>query len=263
MDDLFTNYVNRLARMTLPETYQTQVQNIQPSAKYQRSADGEVEPLSFPGYSVITPPWRDDPNNKAPYSLLENFQQTVVQEIPAGVFAPVPPASFHMTIADLIWADQYRHAADTPGFEADLRDRIQQSFQIYQSKYDRSLAPLEWELMGLIVMPRAIAIGLAPKTEQTYERILTLRRTLYQNSDLIALGVEQQYHLTGHITLGYFTDLANTVDRQAFYQACISLSHHWIEHVNAKPLQVVRAELRKFDDMTRYIREDDWPVVML
>ncbi|MGF1496482.1 MAG: DUF1868 domain-containing protein [Elainellaceae cyanobacterium] len=263
MDDLFSNYVNRLARMTLPETYQTQVQNIQPSAKYQRAADGAMEPLAFPGYSVITPPWRDDPDNAAPYRLLEDFQQAAFREIPAGVLAPVPPASFHMTIADLIWADQYRHAAATDEFEANLRDRIRQSFQLYQSKYNHSEAPVEWELLGLIVMPRAIAIGLAPKTEQTYERILALRRMIYQNSDLIALGVEQQYHLTGHITLGYFTDLANTVDRQAFYQACVTLNHQWIERADIKPLQVVRAELRKFDDMTRYDRDDDWPAVML
>jgi len=57
-----------------------------------------------------------------------------------------------------------------------------------------------------MVMTRSVGVCLAPTDENSYKQILEFRRSIYQNPDLIALGIEQQYHFTAHITLAYFGD---------------------------------------------------------
>jgi len=259
LDDTYETYVNRVARMTLPETFKSQVQHIQPSPKFQRQDDGTFQAVAFPGYSVITPPWLNESENSEFYNHLQQFQQQVLHHLSADFFIPLPPDSFHMTLADLIWDAAYRHAKETPNFEEDLRDRMAQIFQQCEPQV-QSQEPICWQVMGVTLMTRALGVCLTPKDESSYQRIFKLRREIYQTSSLMALGVEQQYHLTAHITLGYFGDTP-AGDRDAIAQSLIQLNDQWLEIASPRTLRVHRAELRKFDDMTRYYREPDWAVL--
>ncbi|MGF1480002.1 MAG: DUF1868 domain-containing protein [Cyanophyceae cyanobacterium] len=252
MDETYQAYVNRVARLTLPESYRTQLQSIQSSPKFK---DGQA--VAFPGYSVITPPWRDDSKNSAFYSALEATQQQLVQQL-QRVIVPVPPGSFHFTIADLIWNSDYQAAVrENSGFEAQLRQQIEKSFRSYQS----SAGSVDWQLLGLMVRPRSVAVYLVPKDERSYEEILQIRRSIYQNAELIGLGIEQQYHFTAHITLGYFSEAADgTGDR--LLETILSFNEQWLG-TEPQILAVHQAQLRKFDDMMRYYRDPHWPEVNL
>jgi hypothetical protein len=244
--------------MTLPEAYQSQVQHIQPSPKFQ-PLDRQIQATPFPGYTVINPPWAEDDQNTSFYQYLERYQQQIIAQLDPGVFFPVPPSSFHMTIADLIWDSAYRHASESPTFEADLQQRVAQSLQ----KYHPGTKPIYWQVIGLFLRTRAIGVCLAPREEDSYERVSQVRQAIYQNPDLIALGIEQQYNFTAHVTLGYFGEAAASADRQRISEALISLSQQAIDVDTPQEILVHRAELRKFDDMTRYYREPDWAAIDL
>jgi hypothetical protein len=111
-----------------------------------------------------------------------------------------------------------------------------------------------------MIRPRAIAVCLAPQDENSYQRTLQLRRSIYQNPSLIGLGIEQQYHFTAHITLGYFGDISPQLDRDRLSNTLSELNQQALaEEVSAMGIR--RAQLRKFDDMMRYYREPDWPVL--
>ncbi len=246
--------------MTLPEAYQSQVQYIQPSPKYYRDSAGTIQPAAFPGCTIISPPWIDDEQNQGFYSHLEQYQQRVLQQLESDLVIPVPANSFHFTLADLIWASSYRDAVENnPDFESQLQTQVARSFEKSQSLI-QSEKPIYWQILGVFLRTRAIGVCLVPKDEDSYNRIVELRRMLYQNPDLIALGIEQQYNFTAHITLGYFGEAAATVDRDQLGQQLIQLNEWWLE-AGAQELWVQRADLRKFDDMTRYYREPDWPTV--
>lgn len=261
MDDTFQIYVNRAARLTLPEALRSQVQHIQPSPKFRRHPDGSVEPASFPGYSVITPPWVEETENNACYEQLQAFQQKILQQLPENLVVAVPPESFHFTLADLIWDGAFRHAAEAdPAFETKLRDRIDYIFHEFEPAL-RIGKPAYWQILGIAVRTRAVGVCLAPKDEASYEQVLQLRRAIYQDLGLIALGIEQQYHLTAHITLGYFNDVAEDLNRDSLSETLSALNLHWLESSQPQSLWVHRAELRKFDNMTRYYREPEWAAV--
>jgi len=258
LDENFQTYLNRAMRMTLPETYRSQVQHIQESPKYQLHPEKGLEALPFPGYTIITPPGsEDDVANQGLFNFLEDFQHQLVQHLSPEVFAPVPPSSFHITLADLIWNGAFRHAIEDASFETQLRDLIHQIFQECEPISEGK--PIQFQALGMMVMTRAIAICLAPIEEYAYERILKFRRALYQNQELIRLGIEQQYYFTPHITLGYFGSLPTVENRPEMGEVFVNLNQQWLDR-EPQMYRVYRAELRKFDDMTRYYRESDWPV---
>ncbi|AFY77482.1 MAG: DUF1868 domain-containing protein [Hydrococcus sp. C42_A2020_068] len=255
MDETYQVYVNRMARMTLPSTYQTQLQNIQKSPKFR---DGKAVP--FPGYSAITPPAEEDSDNSDFYKDLELAQEELLKQLDSKLVVAVPPSSFHLTVADLIWNDAYRNSiAENLDFDRQLQACIRESFENYKKIIPQN-SPSQWQLMGLIIFPRAIAVGLVPRNEIDYEKILRLRRSIYQNSNLMALGIEQQYYLTGHITLGYFGEIAADLDRDRLVELLSNFNDRWLG-TEPQILTIRQVQLRKFGDMTAYKRELDWPVV--
>lgn len=263
MDDNYQTYLNRVARMTLPEAYRSQIQHIQESSKFQPAVEGGRQAVPFPGYTVITPPWSEETENSAFYAKLEAYQQELLQlPLDSNLIVPVPAASFHLTLADLIWDSAYRDACEkNPEFEKDLRSCIAEIFQQYQQSITKGTNPICWQMLGLVVMPRAVGVCLVPQDESCYEQIVNFRRTIYQNPKLIALGIEQHYHFTAHITLGYFGEISPDLDRTSFSTMLSQLNQQWLG--NSPEFLVRRAELRKFDDMTRYYRESDSPVLVM
>lgn len=258
MDDTYQVYLNRVARMTLPESYQTGVQHILPSTKFKPQPGGGWQAAPFPGYSAITPPWEDDPANHTFYNNLQQSQAELLQQLDEDLLVPVPPESFHFTLADLIWDGAYRHASEKPDFDEKLRAQIAESFRQYQSP--PAPQPIHWQLLGLMLMPRAIGVCLVPRNEYSYEQLVQFRRLIYQNPGLIALGIEQQYHFSAHITLGYFGEIKPDLDRERLSSILCKFNERWLE-AEPQEIWVHRAELRKFDDMTRYYRLPDWPVL--
>lgn len=258
MDDNYQTYLNRVARQTLPETYLSQLQHIQESPKFERLSNGSFQAAPFPGYTVITPPWDEDDENTDFYTKLKDTQQQLLHETGAGLIVPVSPESFHLTLADLIWDSAYRDTKqENPNFEEQLQRCIGDCFRPYADKFQANY-PLIWEIVGLMVMPRAIGVCLTPKDENSYERTVQLRRSIYQNRDLIALGLEQQYHFTAHVTLGYFGEISPQLDCERLSNILLELNKRSL----SKPvptLCIKQAQLRKFDNMIHYYRQPDWP----
>lgn len=88
MDETYQMYVNRVASLTLPTSYQNQLKNIQKSPKFQQR-----QPVSFPGYTVLTPPYQDDTTNESFYEQLNLIQQQLIEKIAPNLLIPLPPES--------------------------------------------------------------------------------------------------------------------------------------------------------------------------
>lgn len=120
---------------------------------------------------------------------------------------------------------------------------------------------LELEIIGLSVFPRAIAVCLAP-TEASYETIIKLRQLIYQNEQIIRLGIEQQYDFAAHVTLGYFNKIEDNIDLAKVESIIKEINDLWIE--NPAPIfKLKQFELRKFTDMVNYIRQPEWATIKM
>ncbi|MCL2926073.1 MAG: DUF1868 domain-containing protein, partial [Trichodesmium sp. MAG_R04] len=177
MDDTYQNYINRVAQMTLLKRYKSQLEYIQPSPKFQKNINGQVEAANFPGYSVITPPWEKDSQNSNFYKRLQKCQEQLIELLGTNLMIPVPSNSFHFTLADLIWESAFTNALQINSqFEEQLRSCIAESFQ------DLSITAndhqVNWQIFGIIVMTRAVGVCLVPKDESSYQQVLKLRRSI-------------------------------------------------------------------------------------
>ncbi|WP_072622035.1 DUF1868 domain-containing protein [Spirulina major] len=255
MDETYQAYLNRVAKLTLPETYRNQVQHIQESPKFNHG-----QPVPFPGYTINTP-GHQDPRNQTFYDHLVTTQQAIVAQLEPGLLLPVPVESFHLTVADLIWDSNYQHAVATHGeaFEGKLCDRLTHSFSEYQKSVPER-GPIELQLVGLLVRPRAIAVALVSIDELSYHKMLQLRRAVYQNSGLIALGIEQQYPFTAHIPLGYFSQVSEELDRDRLCETLMAFNDRWIGNT-PEILSSHRAELYQFDDMANFYHKPHFPSI--
>lgn len=260
MDDNYQAYLDRIASLTTPSAHASKLQHVVESPKFVPTPDGTRKPAPFVGFSIITPPGSQDATNAEFYRAMAAAQAKICDRLSPNFFAPVPPESFHFTLADLIWASAYEDAAMNPQFDARLRDCIGEIFQAAQPSLNSANSP-RWKASGLVVMPRAIAMTLIPADEAAYDRLLRLRRALYQNPQLMGLGVEQQYYLTAHVTLGYFGQAPADLDREAVAKFLADCSDEAI--AAAPPFVLQRAEFRKFEDMTRYERQPNFPVLTL
>jgi hypothetical protein len=254
VDETYQAYLTRVAKQTHPDTYRSQVQHLQESPKFKA---GQAVP--FPGYTINTP-GKADERNQDFYEHLQHTQQELIAQFGSAWLVSVPSESFHFTAADLIWETTYRHAlAENPHFEQQLCDSIQRSFDQYeQSLPERQ--PIELQLLGLLVRPRSLGVVLAPINENSFTRMMELRRSLYQNSDLIALGVEPQYPFTAHIPLCYFGQLPSTQERDRICEQLVSFNDRW---VGAEPeiLCSYSVGLYHFEDMTHFQRKPHFPTV--
>ncbi len=244
--------------MTLPEAYKSQVQHIQGSSKFQLDS-GLRQPAPFPGYTLITPPSGEDSLNAGFYDQVQSYQNQLL-ELPGieDLIVPLPATSFHLTLADLIWDHAYLDAHQkNPQFAEELNHCLTEIFQQYQQLLTKGDKSIRWQMWGLILMPRAVALCLVPQDQRCYEEIIQFRRKIYQNPKLIALGIEQHYHFTAHITLGYFGEVSPDLDRSSLSNSLSQLNQKWL--LDLPEFQIHRVDLRKFDDMTHYYRQPDWP----
>jgi hypothetical protein len=258
LDDQFQVYINRVLGMTRADSYRAQFSIIHASPKFEWDGASKWEPVPFPGCTLMTPPQGEDAVNQSFYEGLDACQQKLLAELPPGFIVPLPQASLHVTLADLLWADRYDPVAMSPEMATKLRQEIA---QVLDAQPHGTGSPLRFQPLGFMVMPRALGVCLVPDTEATYQRVLALRRALYQHPALLALGVEQNYHLTLHITLGYFGQIPETADWDTLANRLVDLNQTAL--VGLPEFIIDRAELRQFDDMTRYYREPDWPVLDL
>ena len=255
MKESYPEYINRVGQLTTSSTHALQLKTIQKSPKFLQG-----KAVAFPGYSIITPPNNEDTFNQEVYNKVESLQQELKQFIDSGLIILLPAPSFHFTIADLIWDSSYQQAvADNPDFEQELRKAIETIFSKYKA-IEKEFGSIEWQLYGVTIRPRAIMLSLAPKNQESYEAIIELRSYIYQNSGLMALGIEQQYDFTGHITLGYFSDIPENLDRDLLNNAIAKINDLLLEDT-LPILRINRVELRKFDDMLTYNRQPDWAAV--
>lgn len=255
MDESYQDYINRVARLTLPTACSMQLQAIQNSPKFV-----DAKPAPFPGYSIITPPAKEDQANSQFYAQVKTIQEQLNQQLEPGFFVPLPKESFHLTLADLVWDESYRQMVKSnPNFDQELRQQVAISFEQYQDSLTQS-KPLAWQLWGIVTRPRAIMACLVPKDQASYDAVIAVRRSLYQNSGLIGLGIEQQYDLTAHVTLGYFGNIPENLNRDRLCIVLSQINDRLVESELPK-MTIDKAELRKFENMVEYNRESDWATV--
>lgn len=258
MDDSYQVYVNRVASLTLRHNQASQLTNIHTSQKFNHG-----QPTTFRGCTIMTLPGEEDSQNQEFYQILSSYQQELLQHLAPGVLVPLPQDSFHCTVADLIWEENYEDAiAQNPDFDLQLAQSVGSSFTNYQQEHGHHRT-VKFELIGLSFFPRSLVACLVPASEEDYQRVIDLRRHIYQNENVLALGIERQRNnFTAHITLGYFGEEASNIDSDNFLDAIAKINERQADEQHPC-FNLEKIELRKFENMVSFNSLDQGPIVKL
>ncbi len=154
------------------------------------------KPLSCHGITILAEPYAIGGNVVFALKTLQEKIQVLTHD-----FAPVPPETFHLTVADLIWGDKYAALIQSQGCEMQNTQIFQRVNAIFQGLEIRSLTQ-HATIVGVGGFPGAV-VAFVNFEEAVYNRIMTLRDKIYTDLILAQYGVFRERPFLGHITLGY------------------------------------------------------------
>ena len=205
IDGTLNDYLERLDRWTSRQGWLTSLAKIESSEKFR---GGAAQPIS--GCTLITPTYGESKLCRVVYSQIHRARSAILEGLGLRCNL-VPEACLHVTAADLISGAHYdARRALVPDLEVRLRDRVA-TLLSQQAQLD---APLEWRVSGLAFFQHALVCVLAPCSERDYEPISEMRRSIYGDEGIRALGVKTPLPFLAHITLAYYEEIPSLGVRQ-------------------------------------------------
>lgn len=254
MEDSFTDYNQRI-EYNLDDTVIREISRKTKGLanRFQRSDSGEWKPVNYPGYTIITPTFEDDIDNIRTYTRLGDVQQILLQRLDLFKYAPAPITSFHLTIADLIAGRSYEnHVFGT-------KEQILQQVLFSRIIPPTPLNPILMKVRGVSLFTMGAIVALVAAIDKSgYDRLISFRDSIYDNGLLRDFGVERKFKFTGHITLAYIEGMLSERDQNWLAETLIDINKRFF--TNSLQFNIKRAEVRKFDNMLRYYRQEAWKV---
>jgi hypothetical protein len=159
------------------------------------SGAAEIRPRPHAGLTVLAEP---SPIRERPVRRkLETIQRGLLQ-VPG--FVPVPPDSFHLTLANLISGPDYEEAG--PACIAEIRQALAGVFEGRRFGDDR---PVIGRLRGAVTLSGCVVVAV-DFSEADYGQIVELRQAIY--AALEGTMPAREHPFFGHVTLGYLASPA-------------------------------------------------------
>lgn len=254
MEDSFMKYNQRIdSILTNMEVFKRSRETWGPAGRFKKDNAGLWEPEDHPGYTIITPTFEDDSDNVETYTTLGAIRDILLERIVFSKCVPSPVASIHLTIADLIAGKAYKNGI--------MNTKEQELLQVLSSVFSQLILPglIRMEVRGVSLFTQGFVIALVGAVDENgYMRLTSLRDVIYRDERLKNLGVVRKFKLTGHLTLAYIEETLSEQDQNQLAETLITLNKQFF--ATPLPLNIARAEVRKFDNMTRFYRQREWPV---
>ncbi|MCX7709149.1 MAG: hypothetical protein N2484_04800 [Clostridia bacterium] len=254
MEKKHSEYLQHIDQMVSDVQIEENATKITPFGKFKLNPCNLWLPVSYPGFTLITPTFEHDKENNVPFLRLCEAQR-FLKLFNSMKLAPAPTSAFHMTIARLISGDEYKNKL-TVRKEALFLDTFHKLFN-----HSAFSGTLTMEIKGLSVFPQGvIAAMVSPTSEETYSRLQHFRNFIYGNEVLVSLGVERKRSFSGHITLAYIEDDLSSDEKTVLADLVTKINKICF----SKPLRYIinQAEIRKFNDFSRFYRDEHWPVYL-
>jgi hypothetical protein len=253
MDKTFIEYQQQIDSCLTENVLRETIQELRPLRLFIKDDLGEWLPLRHAGFTLITPIFEDEVENIKAYVRLSDLQQMIIQKLDPALYVPAPVSAFHQTIARLVSGSDFDNQIRGAREELFIKLMKQELAQLPQFE------KIQMEIRGITVLPGGfIAALVIADNEDEYQRLLLLRSKLYTNKELQNFGVEPKRPFIGHITLAYIQAPLDLDNQKNLIKTIQTINQDFL----ATPIafEVVRAEVRKFENYLRFFRELDWPV---
>lgn len=220
-----------------------------------RYESGTWRCLPYEGYAIVSMV-TDNPGNE---ELLEQLSEVQAQlrarvGLPHKLY-PLPPTSFHQTVANTLSAHRYQQQVVEPGLEAAYPTIVGRALE--QLPPAERTHPIRMQLIGLSLFGSAIGVLGTFEAVEDFQAILRFRDHLYQHDELGKLDIRRTRPFVGHITLLYFGHDLGEADGARLAKACAGFN----ESLFRTPWEfaISHTQLRKYEDLSAFRLEPHFP----
>lgn len=221
-----------------------------------RLVEGKWQTLPYRGFAFVSMV-KDNSGNGTLLEALCNCQQQLLEgELQDQIF-PLPPDSFHQTIANFLSGNRYAANIEAHGLTSSYPKVVEQALR--QISPLSPTNPLIMQMIGLGIFGSALGVlGVFP-SETDYSKIIHLRNGLYHTPQMNSMGIHRTRPFIGHITLGYFGEeiVGNESLQKQLIEKCISINQT-IKN-GAWKFTIHAAQLRRYEDLSRFEHPSNYP----
>lgn len=213
-------------------------------------------PVPYPGFAMQAM-LQSSANRDSLCLELQDIQHRIVSSVErAGALYPLPPSSFHQTVANTFSDDRLRIHLVDKGLENDFPKRIERALASWRAP-EPSGPPPAMRLIGVSLFRTAVGLlGVFEKREH-FERIIRFRNFFYGAPELVEVGLRRTRPFIGHVTLAYLESDLTVPEKQQLIDAICSVN----ERIRARSLfmEMPSAALHRYDDLSRFIPHLSYP----
>ncbi len=265
-DYSFHNYSDKIYQLLREEEIFARVEKLQIARRFCLTC---ATALPLPGYTIITLPRGEEENKtnlEAYNALLEVRKQLFNNTDYAQKCVPVPDNSLHMTLADLVSQQTYVLNVKEPNRGNELIKEVKNIFDDFTSKGPRSVPQMTVKGLSLVPQsPVCLVAIVGPRTPKDYTTLMELRYFIYDKSPILMdMGVKRHFPYVFHITLAYIEEFLSQDECNHLKDKILEVNTTVFDSDKDIVFNILSAEFRKFDDVSRFDRDTDtpfWPVV--
>ena len=199
---------------------------------------GKPEP--YPGCTVLATPYPVT-------SLVTQFSSLRRCLSNVQGFTPVPPNTYHMTVADLLSDNRYSTASGNKPMMDAFFQTVKEIIARHRCR------TFDAQIVGIGAFPGVVVAFVDFTSEEDYSWIVRLRDAIFADPTVKNEGVERRFPFVGHLTLGYVESLVTNG-----FNADMNETRRAVNEMRqATPpvpmsFTIAGAALYSFPDMSRY-----------
>ena len=256
VEDLpYEDYTARQFRELEPDQLLKRALTLEPSGHYRREGNGwTAQP--YPGFAVVSM-MSGEPTNEVLPGILVSVQAALWEHCPwREALYFLPASSFHQTVANTLSEERFLRNVAEPGLEREYVRRVGEVFKRIRVRVPAE-EPIPMRLIGLSIFGTAMGVLGIFDDMESYQLILRFRSAFYGDPVLQPFGVRRTRPFIGHVTLAYIESVLTATQREDLAAA----AHRLNQSLFREPpyFYLAPAELRRYDNLSEFRREDHFP----
>lgn len=215
-------------------------------------------PVPYPGFAMQAMLSQSSNHNALSLELQAAQYQLVSAVKRKGLLYPLPPSSFHQTVASTFSGQRLVESLGSDDLGQDFPQRIEQALQTWTAR--EGTAP-RMQLFGVGLFRAAIGVLGVFERPSDFGRVRAFRDFFYGHDELARLGLVRTRPFIGHLTLAYVEGPLTRSEKAALLDA--------IDRINGelrkRPLafEMPEARLHRYRDLSAFVTEASYPYATL
>ncbi len=214
---------------------------------------------AYPGYALVTKVMDYAPNQSLHTTLQEIQEECIYHTQLRDYIFPLPPDSFHQTIANTLSGERFLQHIHSPGLDYRFPQMVLECLKDFNPTSSESFPQMQ--MIGLSFFGNSFGLLGVFQQESHYRQIVDFRHHFYSRDSMTSLDIHMTRPFIGHITLGYFGRSLSDNHKKKLLDAAIQINRK----LSIKPVMFTLNNVRlcRYDELSVFNNPLHYPIISL